>query len=164
MERLLGIFRSHIFHSLWMVSSAEARLPARSAEWRHYFHRQTAGEVAGGAHAEAHCARRLTCHCRDHWRRHDGGVADLRALLVCAAGDGRGSGSYLWQAVALLSIQPSGVAALHRVAADFGRDCLCHRIFLYSDYRQHAGVCRAAGAVPFHCRGADSPLLLLSCC
>ena len=85
---LRGIFRSHVFHPVRMVSGAAASVPTRFVEQRHHLHRQAAGEVAGRAHPRSYRPYRYATRSRSNRRRHVGGMAEVRALLVRAARNG----------------------------------------------------------------------------
>ena len=71
-----------------MVSGAAASVPTRFVEQRHRLHRQAAGEVAGRAHPPSYRPYRYATRSRSNRRRHVGGMADVRALLVRAARNG----------------------------------------------------------------------------
>ena len=73
---LRGIFRSHIFHPVRMVSG----VPTRFVEQRHYLHRQAAGEVAGRAHPPSYRRYRYATRSRSNRRRHVGGEWPTFAL------------------------------------------------------------------------------------
>ena len=69
---LRGIFRSHIFHPVRMVSGAAASVPTRFVERRHHLHRQAAGEVAGRADPPSYRRYRYATRSRSNRRRHVG--------------------------------------------------------------------------------------------
>ena len=78
-------WRSHVLHSVRIVSGFEAGVPRCPAKQPHDSRRRTAGAVAGRLCPAHHRARRRACHRRFDWHRDDGGVADAGSLLVRAA-------------------------------------------------------------------------------
>ena len=88
-EHLRGFCSGHVSHPLRIVCRSEAGPSARFAQQPHDLLRRTAGKAAGRTCHAPHRVRRIDRHCPGDGRRHDGGVADARPLLVCAARHGR---------------------------------------------------------------------------
>src|SRR5215469_3113588 len=124
-----------------MVPGTAAGIPARFTERQPDFHREAASEVTGRTFPESHRARHLVRDRRDHWRQHDGELADFGAVLVCAA-KCWSCRSDFWQAAEFLPVQPARMAAHHWMATHAG-DYRLHRCrFLSSNHREHPNLRR----------------------
>src|SRR6202142_4138265 len=124
-----------------MVPDTAARISGGFAERQRDLHWRASVEAAGGTHLALDRDGGVAPDRRDDRCRHDGGVANVCALLVLTADDCRRDRSHIWTVLALLSFHASRMAVGDWLASDCRSDRLWHCLLLYSDNRKHPDIC-----------------------
>jgi hypothetical protein len=86
--RISGVLGGHISRSIRLVSRAAVDVPARIAERQQHLNRRTIAQITGRPHSGPRRALGFARHRPNNRRQPHDGVADVRAVLVCATRHG----------------------------------------------------------------------------